>query len=148
MEKFSIEAAPREATGKQNRDVRGQGKIPVVLYGHNINNQNLSVNQNAFAKVYSNAGASTLVDLLVDKQEPLNVLIHDVQHDPVTDEVIHADLYKVNMNEPVTAVVPIKITGEAPAVKSLGGILETVLNEVSVRCLPAGKSIRIYQTNQ
>ncbi|PIS05580.1 MAG: 50S ribosomal protein L25 [Candidatus Buchananbacteria bacterium CG10_big_fil_rev_8_21_14_0_10_42_9] len=136
MEKLSIKAEPREVTGKQNKNIRNQGKIPVVLYGHKVDNQNLIVDRSAFHKVYADAGASTLIDLIVDAEEPLNVLIHDVQFDPVTEEVVHADLYKVNMNEEVVAEVPIVLTGEAPAVKALGGILETILTEVSIKCLP------------
>jgi len=88
-----------------------------------------------FAKAFESAGESTLVYINVDGQA-YPVIIHDVSRDPVTDDVIHADFYKVRLDEKIKTNVPVEFVGEASAVKDLGGIFVRNVNELEVEALP------------
>jgi len=135
MESIAITATKREVNGKRVKTLRTAGKLPAVLYGHNVKNQQIEVSEKDFAKAFKTAGESTLVNLVVDgKTQP--VLIHEVQHHYLNDQPIHVDFYAVNMTEKLKVNVPIHIVGEAPAVKALGGTLVKNLSEVEVECLP------------
>lgn len=129
----------RELKGRKVRRLRKEGKIPLVLYGHGIPTQILTANRSLFEKVFSQAGSSQLVD--VEKKEgskeKQKALIHDIQRDPLTDEIIHADLLAVKMTEKIRTEIPIKIMGEAPAVKELQGNLITNKDSIEVETLPA-----------
>lgn len=137
MKSPQLHASQRSTTGRNVRIVREQDLVPAVMYGHGIENINLSLPAREFQTVYGAAGESTLVDLLVDAAEPVKVIIQDVQKDGVSDRILHADLYQVNMKEKITAEVPIVFVGESPAVKTLGGILIKNLAKVEVESLPA-----------
>lgn len=138
-ETLSLQATPREKTGRKGAGVvRGEGLIPAVLYGHGIENQSLSVEATAFERVFAAAGESTLISLTVgDGAEAVQVLVHDVQRDPLSYRITHVDLYQVNMKEEIRAEVELNFVGIAPAVKNLGGILIKNITHVEVRCLPA-----------
>lgn len=133
---LSLSTQARTETGKKVKDLRKQGKIPAVLYGHGLKNLNLSVPYNPFEKIYQQAGESSLVDLAVDNKKPVKVLIQAVQTDPVSDRFVHIDFYQVKMTEKITAEIKLKFIGEAPAVKELSGVLVTNLNYLKVRCFP------------
>lgn len=117
-------------------DLRKSGWIPVILYGHGFKNVSLQVKHAEFAKVFAEAGESTLIDLQTDEISDTKVLIKEVQQDPIKDNIIHIDLYKINMKEYLNTEIPLNFIGEAPAVKDLGGILVKNLDKVEVKCLP------------
>ena len=99
----------------------------------------LWLDQKSFEKVYDEAGESSIIDLIVTngkEQKPQKVLIYDLQYDAVTDELIHVDFYLVRMDEVIETDVALNFSGEAPAVKELGGVLVRNVDEVEVRCLP------------
>lgn len=136
MEKLVLKAQSRSAVGKSSNSLRGAGQIPAVLYGKGIDSVNLVVDEKEFAKTFKVAGESTIIDLsLDDKSVP--VLIQDVQNHYLKDHPIHIDFYAVRMDEKLRAHVPIHFIGDAPAVKTLGGILVKNLSEIEVECLPA-----------
>jgi large subunit ribosomal protein L25 len=70
------------------------------------------------------------------KDETYPVLIHKVQYDPITGEIIHADFHRVNLKEKITANVPVRLEGESPAEKSGVGLILQTLNEIEVESLP------------
>jgi large subunit ribosomal protein L25 len=137
MEKIQIKVQTRDINTKKADTVRDQGRMPAELYGHNISNLHLSVDQNEFEKVLRQAGESTIIGLLFDDGKTRNVLIHGVQRHYLTNKPIHVDFYEVSMTEKLTAAVSLEFIGEAPAVKVLGGVMVKVLDEVEVQCLPA-----------
>jgi large subunit ribosomal protein L25 len=106
------------------------------MYGKKVDPRNFSVPYLDFSRLYKEAGESTLVELSVEGKSPVNVLIHDVQLDPLTGRFTHIDFYQVNMAEKIETDVPLEFVGEAPAVKELGGVLIRALEEVLVKCLP------------
>jgi large subunit ribosomal protein L25 len=135
MAEITINATKRAVSGKAVKSLRRDGKIPAVVYGHNVKTENLELSELDFMKAFRQAGESTIVTLSVEGQNT-PVLIHDVQNHYLTDKPVHVDFYAVNMNEKLKAHVQIHFIGESPAVKNLGGILVKNLNEVEVECLP------------
>ncbi|OGY45120.1 MAG: hypothetical protein A2731_04000, partial [Candidatus Buchananbacteria bacterium RIFCSPHIGHO2_01_FULL_39_8] len=136
MSKLSLIVKTRELTGKKTKELKKQGQIPAVLYGHKVKPQILSVNYSEFEKLYSQAGASTLIDLSIDDKKPLKVLIQEVQLDPVSNNLIHIDFYQVRMDEKLKATIELEFIGTPPAVKEFAAILVTNLDSVEVECLP------------
>lgn len=134
---ISLKAEARQAVGKAVQALRNSNKIPAVLYGHKIDNQNLSLKYTDFEKVLGQAGESTLVDLQVGDDQPVKVLIHDISRDPVSYKVTHVDFYQVNMKEKVKTEVELEFINESPAVKNFSAILIKTLDKVEIECLPA-----------
>ena len=136
METIKLKAKLREEVGRKAKQLREAGFIPAVLYGHGTENLNLTFTKSEFEKVFKEAGSSTIVSLDIDGQEPVKTLIFDTQFDPVTDKIIHADLYKVNMKEEIRTEIPLAFIGESPAVRDLEGNMITNKDAVEVKCLP------------
>lgn len=135
MAHISLSAKTRTATGHKTRGLRTRGMVPCVTYGHGIKSASIEVNRKELEKVIGAAGSSTIVELVLDDAKK-NVVINDVQYDPVSGSVIHADLYQVRMDEKIKAEVPLKFTGISRAVKDLGGILVKATDKLEIEALP------------
>jgi len=132
---LSLKAFERNLTGKKVQKLREEGKIPAVVYGPEEKNINLAVDYVDFEKIYEQAGESTLVNLeLGEKKIP--VLIHQVSYHPLTDKVEHIDFYQIKYGQKLTAAVELNFVGVSKAVKELGGILVTNIEEIEIECLP------------
>ena len=132
---LKLKAEVRELNDKSLKEGRNAGKVPGIVYGDKKKNENIWVDKLVFSKMFSEAGENTIVELEIgDKKE--NVLIYDYQIDPLSDEFTHADFLRVDMNKKIEADVPLVYTGEAPAVKELGGTLIKSLDSIAVKCLP------------
>ncbi len=131
-----LAVSSRTITGKKVKSLRQEGKIPAVVYGHNIKPISISVDYLTFAKVYRTVGGSSLIDLRLDANKPVKALIQEVSTDPVTGKYIHIDFHQVRMDEKITTEIPIMFIGEAKAVKELGGVLVKNLNNLRIECLP------------
>jgi len=136
METLKLNVLERTEAGKDLTKLRESGFIPAVQYGHKKETINLSVKEIDFKKVFKAAGESTLVELVLGDKKGVNVLVHDVQVDPLSGRFTHIDFYQVNMNEEIETDVALDFIGEAAAVKALGGVLVRNLDEVKVKCLP------------
>src|SRR4051794_38254843 len=90
-----LAAASRSVTGKAVAHLRRQGQLPAVVYGHGTASEPVSLDAHEFDLLRRHAGASTLVDLAVDKGKPRPVLLHGVQVHPVTRRPLHVDLFAV-----------------------------------------------------
>ncbi len=133
---MELKAEIRTITGGKVKQLRENGEIPSVIYGHNFPAEAITLNLKEFTKVYRQAGEAELVDLNIKGRETMKVLIKDIQSDPLTGLTTHADFYKVDLAEKVTAHVEVKITGESPAVKAGQAMLLVLLHEVEVEALP------------
>jgi large subunit ribosomal protein L25 len=133
---LSLSVLPREAAGKNLNSSRKAGLIPSVLYGHGIAPRLFWVNAIEFGKVFHAAGESTIFSLIAGKGAALNVLVHDVQLNPLSNRISHVDFYQVDMDEELETDIPLEFIGEAPAVRAFGGVLVKTLESVEVRCLP------------
>ena len=143
QERVTIQAEHRSKTGSaEARRLRRQGKLPAVLYGHEVDGLALSVEARAMDRLMGAEGFSGVIDLKLandteglNKEGPLLVLIKQYQADPITRALLHIDLYKVNLQEKVSVTVPVHMEGTAPGVKA-GGILDVVRREIEITCLP------------
>lgn len=133
---FMLPAQVRTVFGKGVRRLRTQGILPAVMYGGGEKNIALCIIERAFEKIRKSAGESSLVELRVDGEGMENVLIHDIDHDPLTHKPRHVDFLRVRMDELLRVAVPLHFEGESPAVKD-GGILVKVMHEAEVEALPA-----------
>ena len=133
--KIELKADKRTIMGKQVRSLRQSGFIPAVLYGKGQEALSLQVPVKEFNKVLKEAGESTLVYINVGG-ESYPTIIHDVALDPVKDNVLHADFYKVSLTEKIKTKVPVVFMGESPAVKDLAGIFVRNINELEVEAFP------------
>ncbi|MEK7453056.1 MAG: 50S ribosomal protein L25 [Patescibacteria group bacterium] len=135
---MKLNAKNREITGSKVKTLRRKGEIPAVLYGKGSVNINLTLNLKEFIKVYKDAGENTVLDLYLDGSDEKNTdaLIYDVNLDPISDQVIHVDLYKVDTNKEVTTDIPLIFKGESNAVKFENGVLIKNIYAIEVSALP------------
>ena len=134
---YSISATTRTKMAKRSRDERDARRVPGVVYGNGITPQNISVGQTEFIKLWKAAGYSSLIDFTCDAQSPVKVLIKEIQLNHLTMVPMHVDFHQIRMDQELTANVPLKFVGEAPAVKVGAGTLIKSLDEIEIRCLPA-----------
>lgn len=137
METIVIKADIRDKFGKKLASSRKEGLVPAVVYGNQKENKAVFVDGHDFNKAFNLAGYSTIVELKVDGDSAENVLIHDVDIDPISSEIRHIDFYRINMNKAIRTEVPLHFVGEAPAVFQQEGSLFKNIEEVEVETLPA-----------
>jgi large subunit ribosomal protein L25 len=136
--KVNLIVQSRKAVGKDAKLLRRRGIVPLHLYGHGIKSLTLQVNAVELKKVVDNVGTSALLGILVDSaKKPLNVVIREIQRDPMTGRLVHVDFYEVSMAEKIKMEVPILLSGEAPALKSSDNQLVQELETLDIECLPA-----------
>ena len=139
MKSVSLNAFPRELSKRLGaKKVRTSGRIPAVIYGSARKPQNLEVAIKEIENVIHKAHSEILlVDLSVDKDGGKRLaLVRDIQHHPLSGQMLHIDFQEVAENEKVTAMVPVETEGEAEGVKTGGGVLEHVLFKLKVRATP------------
>jgi large subunit ribosomal protein L25 len=120
-------------------EIRKQGLIPAVVYGHQVDTVSLVVPEKQFDKLYKQIGSNTMIELEWKsgaKKEKRPVLIHEVQHDYLQGKNMHIDFYQVRLDEKIKTHIPLEFINEAPAVKNLSGILVKALQEIEVEALP------------
>jgi large subunit ribosomal protein L25 len=109
--------------------------IPAILYGFKTDNITLSVDKKEFDKAFQQGGESTLMDLDIDGKS-ITVLVHDIQKDTVSGDIIHIDFYKPDLEKKVNVVIPLQTEGDPSAVKTYGGTLVKHINDLEVKALP------------
>jgi large subunit ribosomal protein L25 len=135
----AVVATPREGKFNKNaaRRVRVSGKIPAVVYGAGQESVAVTVDPRIITKIlHSDSGHNTIFDLDVTGAGVVKAMIVDWQHEPVKGALLHIDLKRIAMNKTMRVSVPIQLTGVPVGVKTQGGILEHVLREVEIECLP------------
>ncbi len=148
MEERSLIVHRREGKGKEEaRRLRNQGLIPAVVYGHREETIPITLNPKELFKILrGGAGERTLISLTIEglQGDPITktVILKEKQIDPVKRTVLHADLYTVAMDEKINVGIPVHIVGKSQGVE-LGGVLEQVLREIEVECLPGDIPPRI-----
>lgn len=125
----------RDVLGKKVKALRREGFIPAELYGHGFKNIHLALPAKEFGKVLKEAGATSVVTLVLGK-ETKSAMIHEVARDAVTSEIIHVDLHQVRMDELVKAHVPLEFVGEAPAIKAFSAVINKSMSEIEVEAFP------------
>ena len=133
-----LEAQARTPGNKNAaRRVRVAGKVPAVVYGAGKDAVSVSVDPRQVKSIlYSKTGHNTIFDLALDG-EKTKAMIVDWQYEPIKGALLHIDLKRIAMDKKLTVQVPIVLKGEASGVKNEGGILEQILREVELECLPS-----------
>ena len=132
---ISLSVKKREVLGKKVETLRKEGLIPAVLYGPGSDSVVLSVVKKEFDAAYKEVGESSLLSLGVGtKNTP--VLIRGVQRHPLSGDPIHVDFYQPRLDVKIKIMVPLRLEGEAPAVKDFEGTLIQNMHEVEVSSLP------------
>lgn len=134
---FKIKSEIRNVFGKNaSRRIRQEGMIPAILYGADTVSIPLTLNKkDVFAILKAETGENTIFKISFNS-ETRNTMIKELQKDPVTDEILHADLIQIVMDNVIGVSVPIVLVGEAVGVKAEGGFVDFVTREVEIECLP------------
>jgi len=137
MKSVSLNAFPRTQTrGRKVKHLRATGRVPAIIYGRENKPQSLELLAKELEDlIHHSVSENILVDLAVEKAKHL-ALVQEVQHHPLSGQVLHVDFHEVSPTEKVTVMVPVETVGEAAGVKTGGGVLEHVLFKIKVRALP------------
>jgi len=134
-----VKAKPREGKFNKNaaRRVRVAGQIPAVVYGAGQASVAVEVDPKQILSIlHSESGHNTIFDIEITGQGTGKVMIVDWQYEPIRDTLLHIDLKRIALDKAMTVSVPVRLIGVPTGVKNEGGILDQVLREVEVECLP------------
>ena len=145
MAEIVVNATNRPDRGKNAaRRLRRRGLVPGIVYGGKAGNLAVAVDPKALQRVLrSEAGRNTILKLDIADHGPTNAILKNWQVDPVKESFLHADFYRIAMDVAIRVTVPIHVVGEARGVKVDAGILELVIREIEVECLPGDIPERI-----
>ena len=134
---LKIKGEKRDVFGKNaSRRLRQSGLIPVILYGTKDDNVPLTLEKkDLFQILKSETGENTVFEVSYNS-ETRNAMIKELQRNPVTDEILHADLIQIAMDKVVRVSVPVVTVGDAVGVKAEGGFVDFITREIEVECLP------------
>lgn len=132
----NLTAQKRTETGKNaNNRLRVDGFIPAVMYSHG-SSECIKVNKKEFGAVFGkHISESVIIDLDLAGASKSHVFVKDYQLDPVSDEIIHLDFYKITEGEKIKTMVPLEFVGTPKGVR-LGGLFEMIDRDIHVECLP------------
>ena len=138
MQQVRLEAAKRNTFGKGSaRALRRAGSVPAVLYGRREDVVPLQVDEHVFRAFLRKNSENVLIDLDIADHGTETAMIREIQQHPVIKRtLLHADFVRVSLDEPVTAAIPIVLSGTPIGVRESDGVLEFPLRELSVHCLP------------
>lgn len=132
-----LELQPRELMGKKVGRLRRAGIVPVHLYGPGTESRSLQCAGPVLIKALADAGASSPITVTIDGESGSHVAFaREIQWDPRRDTVLHVDLMAADVSRPVTAQVPVALTGDAPGATRSGGYVSQLLFDVQVSALP------------
>jgi len=145
MAEIVISATNRADRGKNAaRRLRRRGLVPGIVYGGKGENLAVAVDPKALQRVLrSEAGRNAILKLSIADHGSSNAILKNWQVDPVKESFLHADFYRIAMDVAIRVTVPIHVVGEARGVKVDAGILELVIREIEVECLPGDIPERI-----
>ena len=135
MEKLVMKASKREERGKNAcKHMRREGLIPGIVYKGGKEALSIQVNEKELWKIlHTEAGGNAIITLDIEGGTNKTVIAHELQHDPMTDRVIHVDFHEISLTEVIKVKVPVSLKGEAAGVAE-GGVLNQVMWEIEVEC--------------
>ena len=133
----TLEAKVRpDLRNSTTREFRLNGHVPAVVYGKKLESKPIAVDSISFVKLVREVGRNGIISLTVDGDNKSHqVIVTDIQQDPIKGELVHIDFFEVDMTSKMDANVPVRLVGEAPGVAE-GGMVSHLLHEISVRALP------------
>lgn len=135
MEKIVIQATRRTVTGKKVGALRRAGKLPGVLYGHQIESTPILMELREASRVLAHASPSQLITVNLDGKE-FATLVREKQRDFIKGTLLHVDFQVVSLTEKIRTTVAIELSGTSPAVKDYNGVVVQELDEIEVEALP------------
>jgi len=137
MEDTKLIAKKRDLQGSSNsRRLRKTGNLPGVIYGEGEEATAIQLDMHDFEQLlHHHASETMLVEIDIEGEGTVSALVKDVQHHPVTSDLLHVDLQKVSADKPIQVEISLAPIGEAAGVKA-GGTLDLVMHTISVECLP------------
>jgi len=140
MNDIKLKSRIREETGaKMTRKLRSKGEVPGVLYGHRVEPINLTLPEHELWHILHSATSEHLIltlDIEDTAENDVLTLVRDVQHHPVTGDILHVDFQRISLTEKIKVGVPIILSGTARGVKEFGGVLDHGVREVTTHCMP------------
>ena len=137
MDVKSLKLEPREITGKKVKRLREQGIVPVHVYGRKLAPLALQVSSQVLQRILPRVGTNVPLSVEIDGQKGEDIcFVRDVQRHPVTEDLLHVDFLRVDVEQTIQAEVPIVLVGTAPAVRELSGTLFQALQSFLVESLP------------
>jgi len=140
MQKPKLKSHTRSGAGKEGaKRLRAQGEIPAILYGHKREPLSLAVAQKELRHILHTATSEHLIlslDIEGSEEGAILTLVRDIQHHPVTGDVLHLDLQRISVDEKLHIGVPIELAGMAKGVKDEGGVLDHGIREVTLNVKP------------
>jgi large subunit ribosomal protein L25 len=136
-ERVVIKAAARTVLGKKVATLRRNGRLPGNVYGSGIESKAVDIDAREFGRTIKAAGLRAMIQLDVDgESKPRYVILRGISRKGGTGDPIHIDFFQVDPEQPIQANVPLRLIGEAPAVRDLAGTLLPGLDVVAVHCKP------------
>ncbi|HEX6593210.1 MAG TPA: 50S ribosomal protein L25/general stress protein Ctc [Bacillota bacterium] len=131
-----LKAALREDhAGSATKKIRKEGKVPGVVYGKGKETQSIAIDGLDLVKKLREAGRNAIIRLEIESGDPVDVMLHEYQMDPIRNELIHVDFYVVDMEEELDVEVALRLVGEPVGTRD-GGVLQQPLYELLVRAKP------------
>lgn len=131
-----LKAALREDhAGSATKKIRKEGKVPGVVYGKGKETQSIAIDGLDLVKKLREAGRNAIIRLEIESGDPVDVMLHEYQMDPIRNELIHVDFYVVDMEEELDFEVALRLVGEPVGTRD-GGVLQQPLYELLVRAKP------------
>jgi large subunit ribosomal protein L25 len=133
-----VTASSRTIAGSSNaRRLRKEGWLPGVVYDGKGQSILIQTNRHDFDRLlHRHTSANLLLDLKVDSQDPKKVLLKEVQHDPISQDLVHVDFVEISMTSKMRVRILLHLVGDPVGVTQDGGVLNHLLREVEVECLP------------
>lgn|SRR5699024_6113021 len=124
-----------DLTKSHTKKLREEGFVPGIVYGQSEEPQTIAVEGNNFYKLIRDQGRNSVLSLEIENESPLSVMLHEYQTNPIVGDLIHIDLYVVNMSQEMDVEVPLRVDGEAQVSKN-GGVVQQPLYQLQVRGKP------------
>ena len=141
MEQIALQAEPRPALNKGLLQLlRREGKVPAVVYGRKKDNLSLQVDGRRLNQILASEGSNVLLNLQLDAAGggKETVMFKEIQRHPILrEQILHVDFIRISMTDLIEVEVPLTFDGEPTGVKDEGGVLEILLREIALKCLPA-----------
>jgi large subunit ribosomal protein L25 len=132
-----IQAVPRTVLGKQVKQLRRQGRLPGNVYGKGLESRAIDIDSREFSRNIKATGVRSMFELKIEGESKARyVILRGLSRVGGTGEPQHVDFFQVDPNRPIHANVPVRLVGDAPAVRDLAGTLLASLELIAVRCLP------------
>lgn len=134
-QQVELQISPREIMGKAAKRLRKAGIIPANIFGHKEASQAVQVEALAFEVLRRTHRSKGILSLhMTGSNNVQTALIRHIQRDPRSLKILHIDFFRVSLTERIAVKIPLRITGEAPAVKNEGGVLLHLLDTLEVEC--------------